>query len=343
MLQKQHLDNRFYESQGAWSLVELPKSESESEFLARGSYDARERITRYSHLNPDAAAGLVNSRISQQRQSRAKKLHHRTALFTCTVTQFAKDTKVSCKPAQALSKPHKGGVRGKVKGLSRASRRNAIHKLVNCGVPWLAFATLTVPPVESANDADWIKKSLNRWLTKLRRYKPLVAYFWVLERQKNGSLHLHVLFDKYIDKKWLSRSWWESCGCISEAHLKAGTSIESVRDRNKVSSYLLSTYLTKETQKTFEDWTGRIWGHSRSVKVLAESVTKMVGTHANISRVLRHLLKAHQNKRKGWAWHGFSFTAYRAAPITTECLSWGFARVEHIPHGDAWVLTSPLF
>lgn len=338
MLRKQHLDNQFYVREGVWSDCALTLSESEPVFMTQGAYNAREHILRHEQLS---AAGLVNSRIFQQRKSRASRLHQRTALFTATVTQYSKDTKVSCKPTQSLSKPHKGGVRGKVRGLSRASRRNAIHKLVNSGLNWVAFATLTIPPVELATNAEWIKTCLNRWLTKLRRYKPSVAYFWVLERQKNGSLHLHVLLDRYMDKKWLSRSWWDSCGRLSDAHLRAGTSVESVRDRNKLTSYLLSTYLTKQTQKDFEDWTGRVWGCSRSVKAVAESVTKIVGTHANITRVIRHLLKAHQNRRKGWSWHGFSFTAYRCASITTECLSWGFARVEHIPHGDAWVLTAP--
>jgi hypothetical protein len=71
-------------------------------------------------------------------------------------------------------------------------------------------------------------------LTRLNGGKS-VDFVGVLEFQKNGNAHLHVLLGRYIAQKWLSRAW-QSIG---------GGKIVDIRqvDVHRVSAYL-SAYLT---------------------------------------------------------------------------------------------------
>lgn len=61
---------------------------------------------------------------------------------------------------------------------------------------FLAFYSISFPqglPDEAAI------KMLNIWLTRLRQLTPKVNYLWVAERQKNGTIHFHMLTDQFFN------------------------------------------------------------------------------------------------------------------------------------------------
>jgi hypothetical protein len=70
-----------------------------------------------------------------------------------------------------------------------------------------------------------------------REYKGTLPFVGVLEFQKNGNAHLHVLLRRYIPQRWLSDAW-ESIG---------GGRIVDIRfvDVHRVSAYL-AVYLAGE-------------------------------------------------------------------------------------------------
>ncbi len=60
----------------------------------------------------------------------------------------------------------------------------------------LAFYSISFPA--GAPDAA-LYEIWNRWLTNCRRRYGLNTYLWVSERQKNGTLHYHLLTNDYMD------------------------------------------------------------------------------------------------------------------------------------------------
>lgn len=302
-------------------------SEFEARFLARGMYDASEAICRHQALqsptpqpnHQPAALGLVIGRISQR---------NRGNVFSATVKAYPQDTVIKFVPRNREA-PVGGGQRDKVKGFSKSSRRRGIFRLRNVrpDVKWQSFITLTYPALFP--NPEQAKRHLNIFLTSLRRSYPGIEYFWVVELQGRGALHYHIVTTKFIPKKWLSNRWFQVVGSGDEKHLKAGTSVQRVRNSAKLSSYLVGKYLNKTTQKTFEEWVGRVWGCSRGLEAQPE-VTALQGTHQECSRALRPMVKLLRHRMKvnkyPWRWKGTSFSLYGVAPPQAEqLLSLGIA------------------
>lgn len=61
---------------------------------------------------------------------------------------------------------------------------------------FLAFYSVSFPA--NAPD-DAIYEIYNRWLTTCRRHHGLTTYVWVAERQKNGTLHFHILTNNFLE------------------------------------------------------------------------------------------------------------------------------------------------
>lgn len=100
--------------------------------------------------------------------------------------------------------------------------------------------TLTLDPakVQAKDSVPYIRKTWAKFQTYLRRrYKVSVAFISVLELQKSGYAHLHVLIDRYIEQAWISEAW-QAIG---------GGRIVDIRNVNirSVGGYL-GKYLTKD-------------------------------------------------------------------------------------------------
>ncbi len=101
------------------------------------------------------------------------------------------------------------------------------------------FLTLTLDPKKITGDAV---QYLNAVFAKLRvylhrEYGLAPQYIRILEFQKNGNPHFHILIDRYIARAWI-QSAWTAVG---------GGYMVDIRyvDVHHVSRYL-SKYLTKE-------------------------------------------------------------------------------------------------
>jgi hypothetical protein len=103
------------------------------------------------------------------------------------------------------------------------------------------FLTLTLDPKKLKNQrvaVPYMRLVFNKFREYLRRqYGESPKYVCVLEFTQKGVPHLHVLIDRYIPQKWISKTW---------ARLGGGriVFIKQVTVRN-VARYL-SKYLTKE-------------------------------------------------------------------------------------------------
>jgi hypothetical protein len=93
-------------------------------------------------------------------------------------------------------------------------------------------------------------------------------------------------------RTFVSRSWYEICGEISEGHLLAGTRVEKIRNWRKATSYA-EKYLAREEQFPEDLETGRIWGmwNAELLPVRWEMVQVSLRDAFRIRRIYRKLAR----------------------------------------------------
>jgi hypothetical protein len=148
------------------------------------------------------------------------------------------------------------------------------------------FVTLTLDPKKFAASADcecsreenaeWIaasqgacscKRATVKYLRETfakfrvyakRKFGESISYICVLEYHRNGNPHLHLLVDRYIEQRWLSKTW---------DRIGGGHRVDIRRvSVNSVSRYL-SKYLTKELLLSAPKRTRRVTT-ARAIKLI---------------------------------------------------------------------------
>jgi hypothetical protein len=121
----------------------------------------------------------------------------------------------------------------KAKRYRCAVRENAQRLKLN------RFLTLTLDPSKIEGDpVRYLRGVFNEFRVYLRRkFGVAPQYIAVLEFQKSGNPHLHILLDRYIERNWIAQTW-SAIG---------GGRIVDIRfvDIGRISNYV-SKYLTKE-------------------------------------------------------------------------------------------------
>jgi hypothetical protein len=132
------------------------------------------------------------------------------------------------------------------------------------------FLTLTLDPAKIAGDPV---RYLNAVFAKLRvylqrKYGVAPQYIRILEFQKNGNPHFHILIDRYIAREWIQAAWVAVGGgwMVDIRHV----------DVHRVSRYL-SKYLTKELLMSAPLRSRRVTT-SRGIKMLEKTPTETVWT-----------------------------------------------------------------
>ena len=197
------------------------------------------------------------------------------------------------------------GIKRKVHGFSSRSRRNLLRHLASINrTTFRAFkgrlisVTLTYPR-EYPKDPQVCKDHLKALGKRLQRKYGEFATFWRMGIQKRGAFHFHLLLfvprsfgrvDKLRD--FISSSWYEVCGKVSEGHLHAGTHVEQIRNWKQATSYA-ERYLAKEEAFPQDLETGRIWGiwNEKFLPIQWETVKISLRDAYRIRRVFRKLAK----------------------------------------------------
>jgi hypothetical protein len=89
-----------------------------------------------------------------------------------------------------------------------------------------------------ADPVAYINATFAKWRTYLKRkFSVSVTYIRILEFQRNGNPHFHILVDRFIPQAWI-KSTWQAVG---------GGRFVDIRyvDVHRIARYL-SKYLTKE-------------------------------------------------------------------------------------------------
>lgn len=164
---------------------------------------------------------------------------------------------------------HQPGERCEIEEFSDRSRKRLAFVASNTSVQFQSMVTLTYPNEWDRNGIE-VKRHLSLFLKRWRR-RHEDSYLWFLEFQYRGAPHYHYLTtveSRQIDKRKVSRDWYEIVNSGDDRHLLAGTRVERLR---KAGAWYALKYAGKMAQKRVpENYrnVGRFYGYSRDVKPL---------------------------------------------------------------------------
>jgi hypothetical protein len=213
------------------------------------------------------------------------------------------DTKTSNRLSP--SRRRSGGIRDRVRGFSRESRRNLLRRLASINrAAFKAFKgrlisiTLTYPH-EYPEDPEICKDHLKALRRRLQRRFGEFAGFWRLGIQERGAWHFHLILfvgpsfaPIGVLRRFVSRSWYEVTGKVSEGHLRAGTRVEAARKWRQATGYV-ERYLAKPEEFPSGLQTGRISGvwNEDFLPVRWETVKVSLKDAFSIRRIYRKLAR----------------------------------------------------
>lgn len=122
--------------------------------------------------------------------------------------------------------------------------------------------TLTLPGNYEGTLEESIK-AINRVWSKFRvylkrKFQDKIHFIKIIEIQKRGVAHLHILIDRFIPQRWISKAWSDL----------GGGKIVDIRfvDLHRVSAYV-SKYMTKEmTSNNYGKY--RRYGTSQGIRII---------------------------------------------------------------------------
>jgi hypothetical protein len=197
-------------------------------------------------------------------------------------------------------------------------------KAANAPGPLLSLLTLTYHGLMEEGETEGArnlriaraaKRDLNRFLSCLRR--ELGRYVWVMEFQRRGVVHFHLLAEREVSADRVALAWCRATGQLGDtAAMRHSAKVDEVRDQMAARKYV-GRYLGKVDQKNLPpgvEQAGRWWGTSRGMRavVLDSVLTCEAGTAAThvagvrTVRVLRRWL----SRELGWKFRGGWFVSW---------------------------------
>lgn len=139
---------------------------------------------------------------------------------------------------------------------------------------FLAFYTITFP--EGLSDAECYQL-YNTWLTRCRKTSGLTTYLWVAERQKNMTVHFHMLTNDFMKIDIVNKYMVKALGNFKKrgniklenvnTEIYNGIDVKKVGKKRKT----LIGYLTKYITKNDIEFYRLPWHCSRNVSKLFTS------------------------------------------------------------------------
>jgi hypothetical protein len=190
--------------------------------------------------------------------------------------------------------------RGKVKGLSYKSVRKMRLLLEDTADLWQITVTLTYPGEFPLNGRK-VKRdidAMNHWFKR----QGVTDIFWTIEFQERGAPHVHCLLSSKVDKKKLSAAWYKIVGSGDLKHLEAGTSTGEIKDRDRLTTYVLGYHWKKDQKEVPENFqnVGRFWGCTRRAKERA-TYTYRYDDFQSLSEALKPAVEYYQAKMEEWS------------------------------------------
>ncbi len=203
--------------------------------------------------------------------------------------------------------------RGRVKGLSRGSRRRLLEKFASVDrrreMYRQLLITLTYPAVWPADPVEW-KRHQAVFQKRFRRKFPTASIIWVMEAQERGAPHWHMIVYNvgYVAYEWVGQMWAD----ITGGNAKACSEVRRIRSYRGVMSYA-AKYAGKGSEDRFYragpdgeilEFVGRPWGIVNKAGLPADirkwalSVAEFYNLRRLLYRYLRSQMRARGSKRR---------------------------------------------
>lgn len=165
--------------------------------------------------------------------------------------------------------PSRGGKRREISGMSLGSRMRIRQKMakVKCEEMTNALTVCLTYPRNVVLPEEWqvYKNHLRVFNQSVKRHYEGSSGIWVLEFQKSGAPHFHLLIFglRHLEiedlRQWMQAKWYEIAhnGDIHQG--RAGTTIEWAKSGGGVMGYM-AKYMSKSYQQDKAGHTGRMWG-----------------------------------------------------------------------------------
>jgi len=153
---------------------------------------------------------------------------------------------------------------------------------------YINFVTLTLPAKQLHSDLEIKRKCLNRFLVYMQRKAGVTHFFWRAEAQKNGNIHFHIIFDKFIDKILLESEWHAACEVLGyvtrfEAVYNhrnpPSVNVQKLRKIKCVEAYLIKYVCKTDGYRVIK---GRIHGCSDKLRDIKPFSHPLCGQVANV-------------------------------------------------------------
>ncbi|NVN94884.1 MAG: hypothetical protein HXX18_06335 [Bacteroidetes bacterium] len=202
----------------------------------------------------------INKNKKSKIESKEVKINNNTEAFSCDLIEKNEVTK-----ANKTYKLNKSKVKAKCNAFSRLQK----------SIGFMAFYSISFP--EGIKDIT-AYKIFNTWLTRCRLSKLLNSYLWVAERQKNNTIHFHLLTNDKMPIRKVNGFMATSLkneqkkGCQELININTekynGVDVKKVgRDKKGLISYL-AKYISKNDIEFFR----LPWHCSRDVSRLFTSI-----------------------------------------------------------------------
>ena len=175
--------------------------------------------------------------------------------------------------------------RDKIRIYSNKSRNRLALKLRNAvGLDWQLLLTYRITPTSSYE----YKKHVAALRLRLLRKYPSIHGVWVVEFQKRGTPHFHILVTEEVDSQWLMKAWQEIiCDPITTM-----ANCQKVRNPQKMATYLVKQ-ISKKIPECYSD-IGRFWAEfgvkNKKTKVEVVNLTRQL--FFDFVRFIRRAYKA---------------------------------------------------
>lgn len=161
----------------------------------------------------------------------------------------------------------------RIKANEVKDRANAIFSLKR-SKSCMGFLTISFP--RNMND-DSIFRCFNTFLTRVRKVMNLKYYIWVTERQKNGTLHFHVIVNQFLNVRVINRYMSVAIDNELRKNHQENVNFDKLKyngvDLKRCDNNIkkLSCYLTKYVSKSNVTFSRLAWHCSRAVSNLVTS------------------------------------------------------------------------
>lgn len=213
--------------------------------------------------------------------------------------------------------------RGSVGMFTKRARARLALVATEANIDWKALLTVTYPK-EFGRNGEKVKDDLAFVLRVIKQYYIIPPnYLWVLEFQKRGAPHFHIMLDKEplpSFRAYFAWRWADFIGKVYgdfenvlDVHLHSKT-LEKIRQTDGAKKYLMKYALKSNQKEVPKEYmsVGRFWGCNKGV---IDAIPKPVYIRAENVDIKEFLVSV--NPRVG-DWTHLPRVIFRTLPIEVK-------------------------